>query len=130
VNPGRVLHTGALLALADGSLYMGALLRWAVEEDVTLAVPTVAIAQAWARAGSDRYRIGDLLTLDVVVPVPLSQPAAIAVGELIAKASGTDVVDGHTVHLALDQHWVVVTDEAAPLRELNADILIDEVPPS
>lgn len=130
MTPGRVLHTGALLALVDGSPYMGALLRWAVEEDITLAVPTGAIAQAWARAGTDRYRIGDLLTLDVVVPVPLSQPAALIVGELIHRAASRDIVDGHTIHLAVDQGWVVVTDEAGPLRELHATVPIDELPPA
>lgn len=128
MNPGRILHTGALLALADGSLYMGALLRWAVDSDTTLAVPTGVLAQAWARAGFGRYRISALLGLDVVVAVPLSESAALAVGDLLAGTGNDDVAAAHSVHLALDQSWAVVTDDAAPIRGLHEHVVVDELP--
>jgi hypothetical protein len=126
---GWVLHTGALRAFARGSTYMAAVLRVAVDHDRPLLVPTSALAEAWADTSRDnRYRLDYLMGLDVVAAEELDPTTARAVGDLLATTGTHDVTVGHCVHLAVAAGWTILTDDAAPLWALQADVIIEEVP--
>lgn len=125
---GRVLHTGALSAFARGSLYMAALLRRAVDGDVVLAVPTGALAEAWATAGEGRYRLDLLMSLPVVTVVAMNESAARAVGELLAATNQRDTVAGHTAYVSAEQGWPILTTDANRVRAVNPAADIDEIP--
>ena len=128
MTAGRVLHTGALTAFARGNLYVAALLRWAVDGDVPVAVPTAALAQAWAASGEERHRLSLLMSLPVVTGVPLDKAAAQAVGELLAAAGQRDAVAGHCVYVSAEHGWPILTDDAATIRAIRASADVDEVP--
>ncbi len=128
VTDGRVLHTGALRAFARGSLYMAALLRRAVDGGVILAVPSGALAEAWATAGEGRYRLDLLTSLPVVTVVAMGESAARAVGEILAATHETDIVAGHAAYLSAEQGWPIVTNDAKRLRAVHPAADIDEIP--
>ncbi len=128
MTDGRVLHTGALCAFARGSLYMAALLRRAVDGDVILAVPTGALAEAWARAGEGRYRLELLMSLPVVTAVTMNESAARAVGEILAATDQRDIVAGHAAYLSAEQGWPIVTTDVSRLRAVHPAADIDEIP--
>lgn len=105
---------------------MAAVLRMAVDSDTILAIPTSALAQAWAQNPDDRYRLDYLM--QIALPVPLSDQVARVVGELLGNVGSTDTTAAHCVHLAISQGWPVLTDDAALLRALHTDVETDEVP--
>jgi hypothetical protein len=127
---GRVLHTGALISLAQGSLYVASLLRVASDNDLILAVPATALAEAIATAGDDRYRLDLALTVDVVNVVPLTLSNAMEVGELCGKTNTTSLSAAHSAYLSVTHGWPVIAgaeDELA-LRAVSPDLTIDLVP--
>lgn len=127
---GRVLHTGALIALAHGSLYVASLLRVASDHDLILAVPATALAEAVAAVGDDRYRLDLAMTIDVVNVVPLTLSNAIEVGELCAKTGTSSLAAAHSTYLSTAYHWPIIAgreDEPA-LRAVVSDLEIDFVP--
>jgi PIN domain nuclease of toxin-antitoxin system len=127
---GRVLHTGALISLAEGSLYVASLLRVASDNDLILAVSATALAEAIAAIGDDRYRLDLAMTIDVVNVVPLTLSNAIEVGELCAKTNTSNLSAAHSAYLSVAHNWPVIAgaeDESA-LRAVRLDLVVDFVP--
>jgi len=107
---GRVLDTSALLAFAtESSVYCAALVWTAVTESIVLAIPSTAIAAAWATADPDKYPVLDvLLQLHVTVIDPLDGARARTVGLL-----GGAQADAHAIACAQQRGWPLVTAEPA-----------------
>jgi len=126
-----ILDTGALEALAKGSLYMGALLRSARGTNSVLLVPTAAFSEAWAGASKDdRYRLEFLLLEKATRPAPMTIGEARAVGELLARTGTADLIDAHVVCLATLNRWAVVTsaEDAKALRRLHPELQVEILP--
>jgi len=127
---GRVLHSGALLALAEGSIYMASVLRWAADHDIALAIPAGSLAEAARLAGDDVYRLQLGLTLDVAHVVALDEYTAITVGQLCASAQTDDLLAAHAAWIATTQGWPVIATEAdaRALRAVASSIDLETLP--
>lgn len=108
---GRVLDTSALLAFAtETSVYCSALVWTAVRESIVLAIPSTAVAAAWADLADKHHPVLEvLLSLHVTVIEPLDGERARAVGLL-----GGPQADAHAVACARERGWPLVT--AQPTR--------------
>lgn len=114
---GRVLDASALLAFASGtSIYAQALVWTAVEADIVLAVPSTALAMAWARIPDKDHDVLDvLMQLYVIVVDDLTVERARAVGML-----GGDQVDAHAMLCASDRAWPLVTTDPRRYAALHS----------
>ncbi|MGQ0776658.1 MAG: hypothetical protein ACT4NY_19895 [Pseudonocardiales bacterium] len=94
---GRVLDTSALLAFAtESSVYCAALVWTAVKESIVLAIPSTAVAAAWATLEVDKYPVLEVLfTLHVTIIDPLDGERARVVGLL-----GGAQIDAHAIACA------------------------------
>jgi hypothetical protein len=120
---GRILDSSAILAFVAGAPYPSAVVWHAVAQNVVLAIPSAALAEAWAHARpEDRDVLEALLGLPVVVvvddavvacpPVPVGAPAA-----------------AHVVRRGRERPgWAIVTGRAEALRALDPDVEVDELP--
>ncbi|MGH2392857.1 MAG: hypothetical protein ACRDGH_05075 [Candidatus Limnocylindria bacterium] len=100
---GRVLDTSALLTFAtETSVYCSALVWTAVRESIVLAIPSTAVAAAWATLDADKYHpvLEVLLSLHVTVIDPLDGERARAVGLL-----GGPQPDAHAIACAQERGW-------------------------
>lgn len=115
---GLTLDTGALVALERGSPRVRALLRRALENDLTLNVPAGVVAQAW-RGGSRQARVARLLgDPDVSVSV-LDDPIARAVGLVCARTGHSDIVDAQVALNARNLGHTVVTSDPDDLKAID-----------
>ncbi|HEY2766365.1 MAG TPA: hypothetical protein VGJ13_20495 [Pseudonocardiaceae bacterium] len=107
---GRVLDASALLAFAtESSVYCAALVWTAVKESIVLAIPSTAVAAAWATLETGKYPVLDvLLRLHVTVIDPLDGERARAVGLL-----GGPQADAYAVACAQRRGWPLVTARPA-----------------
>lgn len=110
---GRVLDTSALLAFAtESSVYCAALVWTAAKESIVLAVPSTAVAAAWATLDVGKYPLLEvLLNLYVTVTDSLDGEQARAVGLL-----GGTQADAHAIACARQRGWPLVTAEPARYR--------------
>lgn len=106
---GRSLDASALVAFAAERSVCAAALVWtAAEENITLAVPSTAIAAARSRLDDSHRPILDvLLHLPVTVVDTLDADRARRV-ELL----GGTQLDAHAVACARERGWPLVTDDA------------------
>jgi hypothetical protein len=107
---GRVLDASALLAFAtETSVYCSALVWTAVRESIVLAIPSTAVAAAWADL-ADKHRpvLEVLLSLHVTVIDALDGDRARAVGLL-----GGSQADAHAVACAGERGWPLATAQPA-----------------
>lgn len=111
---GRVLDTSALFAFAtETSVYCSALVWTAVRESMVLAIPSTAVAAAWADVADKHYQVLEvLLGLHVTVIDPLDGERARAVGLL-----GGPQADAHAVACARERGWPLVTAQPARYAE-------------
>ena len=119
---GRVLDASMIVSFASGhSVYAAALVWTAVEEGIVLAVPSTAVAEAWADlAGKDQPVLNVLLQLPVTVVDDLDGRRARAVGGL-----GGAQLEAHALLCARDRGWPLVTADAP--RYLGTDLAGVEV---
>lgn len=126
---GRVLDTTALLDVAVGAtIYTRDLVDTATDAGLTLAVPSAALAAAWAVAAPlGRLFLDELADRSVVVVDPLDSAAARAVGSVIAGGRAP-VERGHVVAAARARDWPVITSEPGPLFALAPDVVHEVLP--
>lgn len=128
---GRVLDTSALDHVATGrSVYARALVWAAVEQNTVLVVPTTALTTAWARIPTHAHPVLEvLLGLPNTVLDILDEPTAHEVGLLLGSTSGAgELAVGHVLWCARQRGWPIVTAEPGPLRQLDANVDIEELP--
>ncbi|MGH3719668.1 MAG: PIN domain-containing protein [Pseudonocardiaceae bacterium] len=127
---GVVLDSSAILAFVSGRPYVAAVVWHAVEQGVVLVVPAASLADAQARLVPADLEVTEALAdLPVTVIVDLTRGEARQVAAVLAKAGKPDsLAAGHAAWTARNRGMPVVTRNPVLLRELAADIEIDEIP--
>ena len=123
---GRVLDASAVLAFATGtSVYCSALVWTAVQESIVLALPSSAVATAWAGLPQPHHPVLEvLLSLHVTVIDPLDGERARTVGRL-----GGPQADAHAIACARDRGWPLVTaDPDRYARYQDAGVILEPLP--
>ena len=112
-----VLDTPALTAYADQSIYMGALVRTAIDREFRLLVPSVCLMQAHATAP-----VADLIDLlrsfRPVHVVSLDSDTAKSAGRLWRAKPDADAGAASAAYLAFHQDAPVVTSDESRLASL------------
>jgi predicted nucleic acid-binding protein len=120
---GLTLDTGALVAVERGNPRVRALLRRAIENQMSLHIPAWVVARAW-RGGSRQARMARLLTAREVRVVALDELTARAVGVLCGMSGHVDVVDVHVVLHTREHHHHVITSDPADLARVDPTITL------
>ncbi|HWE68538.1 MAG TPA: hypothetical protein VG298_17995 [Acidimicrobiales bacterium] len=108
-----ILDAGGLIAIDRGDRSTTALLRVAQAESIPVRTSAGAVAQVWR--GSRQANLARILT--GTETAPLDRQAAKWVGELLARAGTSDVVDGH-VSILVNPNDTIVTSDADDMRGL------------
>jgi len=120
-----VFDLSAMVAYARGSLAVGELLMLADEEDSLVALPGVALAQAFASTlDADRNMLRILVGLAGTVVLPLDDEVAERVGRF---AQRTDLWTAHAVTSATDAWAHLVTAQPGKVAGLVDEEMIIEV---
>jgi hypothetical protein len=120
-----VLDAGALVAIDKRDRRVGAMLRLYQEARVPVLTSNAVVAQVW-RNGRRQANLARVLNgLD---RVPLDAAWDTRVGELLAAAGGSDVVDGHVALLVSPDDKLLTSDvdDLRPLldvRRVNAEVV-------
>jgi hypothetical protein len=131
---GRVFDVPALVDVATGAtFYSRALLDAAAQQVIPIAVPASALAVAWALVDAKScLSLATLCELGITVVLPLDEPAAALVGEVLERPAreygAIDVVAAHVAAISRDRGWPVVTDRGPQLRALVPGLEIDSLP--
>lgn len=118
---GLTFDTGALIALERRDTTMRAIWRAALEDDVPITVPAVAVLEWWHGSPGQSARILRAMTVE-----PLDEELARAAGAALAKCekgprgSGPSVVDAVVVVSAARRGDVVYTSDVDDLRRICA----------
>jgi predicted nucleic acid-binding protein len=120
---GLTLDTGALVAVERGNPRVRALLRRAIENQMSLHIPAGVVARAW-RGGSRQARMARLLTAREVRVVALDELTARAVGVLCGMSGHVDVVDVHVVLHAREHNHHVITSDPTDLARVDPTITL------
>lgn len=112
-----VLDAGALLAIDRRDRRVGAMLRIAQHERVTVRTSPAAVAQVW-RHGSRQAQLARILA-GVATP-PLDLATGRLLGTLLAATGSSDVVDAHVATLADPGDQVLTSDPADLARLVDA----------
>lgn len=128
---GRILDVSALVGFAASMPYPQAVVWTAVKEGVVLAVPSGALAEAWAQARRrDRDALQVLLGLPVTVIMELDRKAARDVGLMMSRSQQHgNVAAGHVAWCgARRRGWPIVTGEAKALLAFDSSLEFDRLP--
>ena len=118
---GLTLDVGAMVAVERGNPRVQALLRRAIENQLSVHIPAGVVARAW-RGGSRQDRMARLLTAREVRVVALDDLTARAVGVLCGMSGHSDVVDVHVVLHAREHHHHVVTSDPTYFARVDPTI--------
>jgi hypothetical protein len=110
---GLTLDTGALIAADKDSAIMAALVKTAVQRRSPMTVPAPVLAQAWRK---NNPKIALLLKACRITA--LDEGVARAVGNLLAEAGGSDIVDAAVVLGASSRGDSVVTSDREDIERL------------
>lgn len=130
---GRVLTSSAIVDIAtDRSVYGRAFLVAAVELGMTFPTPSTALLQAWAAVPPEARALLELfLDAPAVVVEDLSASVADRAGVRAHPAHQTgrlDVAAAHAVDVAITRGLPILTAEPGPLRAIDPDVEIEELP--
>jgi hypothetical protein len=128
---GVVLDTSSLTDAATGAtIYTRAKIRTAVEYGIVLAIPTAALAAAWAQVPPSGYPFLALAAdLSVAVTDPLDEATARDIGLLLSAAQpGPDLAAAHVAHTARRRGWPVLTADPQPILAIDPTIEIEHMP--
>jgi hypothetical protein len=123
---GLVLDAGALLAIERADPRVRELLRRAVVNDWSLAVPAGALARAW-RGGPRQDRLLHLLAQPEVNVAVLDEATAKAVGQLCGITGQSDVIDVHVALHATETRCHVVTSDPDDMRAISPSLPVISV---
>jgi hypothetical protein len=115
---GRILDSAAILGFIAGAPYPSAVVWHALRQNVVLAIPSAALAEAWAYTRPEDHD---------VLRVLLGLPVVVVVDDLHAGESAPAAA--HVVRRGRERPgWAIVTNRAAALRALDPDVEVDELP--
>jgi hypothetical protein len=131
---GRILTASAIVDIAtDRSVYARAFLVAAVELGMTLPTPSTALLQAWATVPPEARVLMELfLDAPAVIIENLDASVASQAGVRAHPAHQTgrfDLAAAHAVEVATARGFPILTAEPGPLRAINPDLEIEELPP-
>ena len=130
---GRVLTSSAIVDIAtDRSVYGRAFLVAAVELGMVLATPSTALLQAWAGVPPQARALLELfLDAPAVVVEDLDASVAGRAGvraHPAYQAGRLEVAAAHAVDVAIARGLAILTAEPGPLRAIDPDVEIEELP--
>jgi len=131
---GRVLTSSAIVDIAtDRSLYGRAFLVAAVELGMTFPTPSTALLQAWAAVPPQARALLELvLDAPTVVVEDLGASVAGRAGVRAHSAHEAGHLDvaaaAHAVDVAIARGLAILTAEPGPLRAIDPDVEIEELP--
>jgi hypothetical protein len=126
---GLVLDASVLVQFAAERLYPHALVWAGLDENVVLAVPSIAITVAKIRtppAQHDLLRV--LLNLPHVVVEPMTPDHDVPDGYSSPNHSLDHALARHVVQCAQRRGWTIVTDSPRRLLSLDPSLSVDELP--
>jgi len=109
-----VLDAGALMAVDRRNRMIGAQLRVLQQQGTPIRVSSAVVGQAW-RDGCKQANLARVLA--GVGIVPLGEDNGKRIGELLALAGSTDVVDAHVALMAAHAD-LVLTSDPGDIRKL------------
>ncbi|SOD60328.1 hypothetical protein SAMN06297387_10292 [Streptomyces zhaozhouensis] len=116
---GRILDTTALVAAAQGSPHMRALLSTAHRHVIPLLAPACCVADASADLHPHgRDALTAILRFPLVTFAPLDEAHAVGSGILRSAHRPMTTTPGHVAYLAAARQWPVITATPDPLRTL------------
>lgn len=125
-----VLDSSAILSYARGHVHVGELLVDIADEGAYVALPTVALLDAYAQVVSDRAasaRLGVLATLPGVVVLPLTAAGAAEVAATVHLVKA-DLSRAHAVWSALEHDAYYLTTEPHLVPAVIAPELVHVIP--
>jgi hypothetical protein len=130
---GRVLTSSAIVDIAtDRSVYGRAFLVAAVELGMTLATPATALLQAWATVPPQARALLELFVdapAVVVDDLGASVASRVGVRAYPAYQAGLlDIAAAHAVDVAIACGLPILTAQPDPLRAIDPDVEIEELP--
>ena len=127
---GRVLTTSAIVDIAtDRSVYGRAFLVAAVELGMTLATPATVLLQAWASVPPQGRALLELfLDAPAVVVDDLGASVASRAGVRAYHAGLLDIAAAHLVDVAIARGLPILTAQPDPLRAIDPNVEIEELP--
>jgi hypothetical protein len=130
---GRVLTASTIVDIATArSVYGRAFLVAAVELGMTLLTPSTALLQAWAAVPPEARALLELfLDAPAVVVEDLGASVAARAGvraHPAHQAGRFDVAAAHAVDVAITRGLAILTAEPGPLRAIDPDVQIEELP--
>lgn len=114
---GVVLDAGALIEIEGGARWMIALLAEIAAGDGAVVLPAAALAQVWR--GPSSARVARVIKARETHVVAFDAVTAYAVGEILARAGSSDVVDASVVLAARAYGHPIVTSDVNDLRLLD-----------
>ena len=126
---GRVLDLSALSAFArQDSIYAGALVWTAVEEDIVLLVPSTASCIAWGQLDErDQPVLEVLLGLPVTVADSLDAERGREIGQL-QRGRDARIDVAHAALCSQRRDWPLVTRESEAYAALGIPLEIESLP--
>ncbi|MGH3685644.1 MAG: hypothetical protein ACRDQ9_11000 [Pseudonocardiaceae bacterium] len=130
---GRVLTASTIVDIAtDRSVYGRAFLVAAVELGMTFPTPSTALVQAWATVPPQARALLELF-LDAPAVVVEDLDASVAGragvrGHPAQEAGRFDAAAAHAVDVAITRGLAILTAEPGPLRAIDPDVEIEELP--
>lgn len=114
---GLVLDAGGLIAVDRLDRKVGAILRVAQQEKMSVRTSAAVVAQVW-RSGSLQANLARVLA--GIEAASLDGVAGRSVGEVLALSSKADVVDGHLGIIVRSGDTVLTSDPKDIKKILNA----------
>src|ERR1700722_5841483 len=114
---GLVLDTGGLIAVDRRDRNVGAMLRVAQQERMSVRTSAAVVAQVW-RSGPLQANLARVLA--GIETAALDTFAGRSVGEVLALSSTADVVDGHLGIIVRSGDTVLTSDPKDIKKILNA----------
>jgi predicted nucleic acid-binding protein len=114
-----VYDAGALIAIDNDDRRMWARHHLALEENRTIHVPSIVVAQAW-RDARRQVRLGKFLAGCHIEPIGLE--ASKAAGILCGRTRTADVVDAVVVVLAASLGAIVWTSDPGDIKALADEV--------
>lgn len=108
-----ILDAGVLISVERGDRSALALAPSAIDAEL-LHTTHAVVAQVW-RDGAKQARLAKFLRTVTIHPLE----DGTEIGRLLANSGGSDVVDAHLVHLALQLGDAVLTGDAADLKTIS-----------
>jgi hypothetical protein len=130
---GRILTASAIVDIATGrTVYARAFLVAAVELGMSLLTPSTALLQAWATVPAEARALMELF-LDAPAVLVEDLDAAVASQAGVRahqahRAGYFDLAAAHAVAVATARGLPILTAEPGPLRAINPDLEIEELP--